>query len=362
MPIVSSSPETSRPETLIGELARTVSALRRLGCADRSFVIELLRRVIAKHLYACGIWAVFESDAFDNRDHVHRGQPGQDASGRFIPRWHRNQGDLRLDCSHGHDSRQLGGWYFLPCSLRREVIFGPYDEHPLTGMPYLMVSRVAPLFDGHRCIGAVGLDVALDHLPHLASVNTSRGPASVQEDSAEVVLQRGHCFLSPAGDLLFAGPRARHLLTADGTTRLPAPLLNALRTAIARGLTHHQCPWIAGGRRLRASFMLHPHRAHWVLSLEDARQPVAAQTDGCALLSPRETEVLGWVEEGKTNAEIAVILGISPHTVRHHLEKILPKLGVENRRSVMLARAASHPGDTPFPVISHTPGLSLRAG
>jgi len=54
------------------------------------------------------------------------------------------------------------------------------------------------------------------------------------------------------------------------------------------------------------------------------------------VLSTREQEVLLWVTEGKSNAEIAIILGISSHTVKHHMEKIFSKLGVENRHAAML--------------------------
>ena len=38
-----------------------------------------------------------------------------------------------------------------------------------------------------------------------------------------------------------------------------------------------------------------------------------------------------WVAQGKTNPEIATILGLSPLTVRTHLEHIYQKLGVETR-------------------------------
>lgn len=49
------------------------------------------------------------------------------------------------------------------------------------------------------------------------------------------------------------------------------------------------------------------------------------------LLTQREREVLSWLARGKSNAQIAAILGISSATVGKHLEHIYPKLGVENR-------------------------------
>jgi DNA-binding CsgD family transcriptional regulator len=54
-------------------------------------------------------------------------------------------------------------------------------------------------------------------------------------------------------------------------------------------------------------------------------------------LSPREREILGWVKNGKRNAEVAAILGISPLTVRKHLENVFAKLGVETRTAAVAA-------------------------
>lgn len=48
-------------------------------------------------------------------------------------------------------------------------------------------------------------------------------------------------------------------------------------------------------------------------------------------LTAREAEVLGWIAEGKTNAEIGRLLFISPHTVRKHVEHIFEKLDVRTR-------------------------------
>lgn len=60
-----------------------------------------------------------------------------------------------------------------------------------------------------------------------------------------------------------------------------------------------------------------------------------ADTDNGSLaqyqLTPRETDVLAWVAKGKTNRDIAEILGMSPRTVNKHLEHVFVKLGVETR-------------------------------
>lgn len=48
-------------------------------------------------------------------------------------------------------------------------------------------------------------------------------------------------------------------------------------------------------------------------------------------ITQRESQVLFWISNGKSNRDIAEILGMSPRTVNKHLEQIFPKLGVENR-------------------------------
>lgn len=53
-------------------------------------------------------------------------------------------------------------------------------------------------------------------------------------------------------------------------------------------------------------------------------------------LTQRESEVLLWVSQGKSNANIADILGSAENTVKVHLTRIFEKLGVENRHSASL--------------------------
>lgn len=62
--------------------------------------------------------------------------------------------------------------------------------------------------------------------------------------------------------------------------------------------------------------------------IESARRGTSGAPCG---LSERELEVLGWVARGKTNKEIAIVLGLSPKTVQHHVAHIYEKIGVYSR-------------------------------
>ena len=53
-------------------------------------------------------------------------------------------------------------------------------------------------------------------------------------------------------------------------------------------------------------------------------------------LTRRVAEVLLWVAQGKTNADIATILGISEWTVKKHVLEIFERLGVETRTAASL--------------------------
>jgi DNA-binding NarL/FixJ family response regulator len=48
-------------------------------------------------------------------------------------------------------------------------------------------------------------------------------------------------------------------------------------------------------------------------------------------LTPRVAETLLWLSQGKTNPDIAEILGITESTVKKHVQEIFEKLGVETR-------------------------------
>lgn len=54
--------------------------------------------------------------------------------------------------------------------------------------------------------------------------------------------------------------------------------------------------------------------------------------------SPREEEVLEWIAMGKSNTDIATILGVGLETVKSYVKAILQKLGaVDRTRAAVLA-------------------------
>ncbi len=64
--------------------------------------------------------------------------------------------------------------------------------------------------------------------------------------------------------------------------------------------------------------------------LHAGSRPVARVLRGLGL-TPRQAHVLELIGEGASNAEIALALTLSEHTVRHHIEEIYRRLGVRSR-------------------------------
>ncbi len=76
---------------------------------------------------------------------------------------------------------------------------------------------------------------------------------------------------------------------------------------------------------------LHATWVHTQLANLTPGTPGGTQTGANNLLTAREHEILGWIYRGKSNIEIGMILGISPLTVKNHVQKILRRLNVLNR-------------------------------
>ena len=84
---------------------------------------------------------------------------------------------------------------------------------------------------------------------------------------------------------------------------------------------------------------LHPHLIGLYRSAELRRRlgatAAAFDPDATERLTRRECEVMLWVADGLSNAEIASVLVVERSTVRKHLEHIYEKLGVRSRTAAL---------------------------
>ncbi|EPJ85258.1 MULTISPECIES: helix-turn-helix domain-containing protein [Pseudomonas] len=58
-------------------------------------------------------------------------------------------------------------------------------------------------------------------------------------------------------------------------------------------------------------------------------------------LTPREIEILRWSAEGKTAADIAIILSMKERTVHFHVANAVQKMGACNKISAVVQAALS---------------------
>lgn len=112
---------------------------------------------------------------------------------------------------------------------------------------------------------------------------------------------------------------------------LPEALTDWLGEARAR-----QWPLIVqqGERKLVARWCAAGEEHRVILFTEEQPAFNDAMLDPLGL-TPRERETLRWIAAGKRNEEIAIILGLSPHTVKRHVERLLAKFNAENRSSLV---------------------------
>jgi len=141
----------------------------------------------------------------------------------------------------------------------------------------------------------------------------------------------GVVLLDSQGRIAWRSPQAmRWLEEALGPQDDAAPLKHWLQTAVTQGETLTALP---DGSQLQAQYLGQTGPGETMILLRQSGPAVDAahkRLSGAAL-TPRETEVLSWLAKGKTNRDIADILGMSPRTVNKHLEHIFEKLGVETR-------------------------------
>jgi DNA-binding CsgD family transcriptional regulator len=327
-------PAPSSPAQL---LADTLAMLKRLGVTDRRVFDGILRTTLESHPRYLGVWSVWEPNALDGRDCDFVNREGHDDTGRYIPFWNRGCGAITVEPNVFYETPGVGEFYLRPRREGRETVIEPYD-YPVAGARRFITTQVAPVFFEGRCVGASGIDIAVEEIP---SVSHDRA----DDNPVETVLRRGFVF-TDGDELAYCSARSRRLLArfvgSAPEGRLP-PALARLLEAMEDSPALPSLSFRHEGAELTVRPFQHSSTGRGLVLAERALPA------GAAPLSAREHEVLEWMTHGKTNAEIAAILCISLHTVKRHVEKILQKLGVPNRGAAALSRALEEIGPATYP-------------
>ena len=205
------------------------------------------------------------------------------------------------------------------------------------------LSETANVVEGFACGGVDYVVKPLRAQEVLARLHTHARNARITRMARDAVdvAGLGVVFVDGLGRIAWRSPQAAVWLQAleDGTAagHLPSALQAALEVDDStQVLCTHTDP------RLSVRNMGTATLGETMLLLELQRDGALASSRLThAALTPRETEVLSWLAKGKTNRDIADILGMSPRTVNKHLEHIFEKLGVETRAAAA-ALASGH--------------------
>jgi DNA-binding response OmpR family regulator len=170
---------------------------------------------------------------------------------------------------------------------------------------------------------------------HLANARLTQSARAALDVSGRFLLA-----VNRQGRIMWATPQAQKLLSAtlaagtDDELVLPHAMLQWLEQA-QKSKAGSKTPVTVSfpdNEQLRLQYMGKVGQNEFLLRLaKDSSANMPAEFSSELGLTTREGEVLSWLSKGKTNRDIAQILGLSPRTVDKHLEQIYAKLGVENR-------------------------------
>jgi DNA-binding NarL/FixJ family response regulator len=214
-------------------------------------------------------------------------------------------------------------------------------EAGLSNVPVIFMTGLADTEHIVQGLDAGGVDyvtkpIAVEEMlarirVHLANARMTQSARAALDVSGRFLLA-----VNRDGRLMWATPQAQKLLSDSLGTSEELVLPEALRQWL------DQAQKGKGGAKAAASIPDHPELRLYYMGSAGPNEfllRLAKESSGELPkefssefgLTVREGEVLSWLSKGKTNRDIAQILGLSPRTVDKHLEQIYAKLGVENR-------------------------------
>jgi len=205
------------------------------------------------------------------------------------------------------------------------------DDHPLFRQGVADALSLSPRIRviGQASDGKLGLEMIESLRPNIAIVDVNLPGMNGQQITHEVTTER----ISTRVILMTAYD--------DGEQMLHAAIAGAAgyctKDIQPDHLTELIFQVVEGNYVMADEVMSEKNFAHWLgHQLDSARRSYSEPGSPFHPLSDREMEVLTLVVDGKSNKEIASLLGISHQTVKNHITSILRKFGVEDRTQAVV--------------------------
>ena len=202
-----------------------------------------------------------------------------------------------------------------------------YSDRDTTVLRHLSDHYAAAARNVRAFAAVAGENVSLAHANDLAG----QGIVFLENDYTL------HC-MTPLASKLFAkfcGDWRNRAVLPDVVTRWMRQQLAKLAEQRAIGSPFQPLKLGSGQQQLAVRLVLDPAEPP-MLILSETREAITMEALSRFGLTPRETEVLYWLVQGKTNAEIAMLLGTREGTARKHVERILHHFGTHNRTATVL--------------------------
>jgi DNA-binding CsgD family transcriptional regulator len=153
-------------------------------------------------------------------------------------------------------------------------------------------------------------------------------------------LNQGVICVSADYRIRWASKRARsflqtYCLGSSNTVHLPIPVQKWL-VQTEQSTVSPRSAMVIQGQTGRLIVRALKEKKERFLFLEEVPQQPKFNVLKTFGLTDREAEVLGWIQRGKSNEEVATILSVGAQTVKKHLERIYSALGVTNRTEAAL--------------------------
>jgi methyl-accepting chemotaxis protein len=126
-----------------------------------------LKAILEEHPNVIAAWCAWEPNVLEGDDSLFIGTEGSDDKGRFVPYWHKDDGEIDLDLLLDIDK---SSYYLTSMKSGQVAIIDPYFYQ--VGRDRLLITSItAPIINDTtgKTIGVIGVDIALNEIQKMTS-------------------------------------------------------------------------------------------------------------------------------------------------------------------------------------------------